>query len=170
MYDYTYIYDYVPTNVETTSRTERINRIIVLGFMDGDLDNGLRDKILEQIIGILARKKSVCIVAFAPAATEEKTVQRFGKLAAFLAARLSCEVFLDAVTLKHDADPILTKKEYQCNNSRFNGKNVILLAGVYVSGNTLQSIGDLLMSNGASSVEGLFVAKVKECTKFSNNF
>lgn len=162
MYKYSYIYDYIPTTAENASEAQQADRETVLDFMDGALSSALKAEIVRRIEAATNGNEPTYIVAFIPSWAKERTVERYGTLAAYLSDNLKSEVYLDAITLRQDSDPILQIKEFAVNSSRFSGKNVILVGSVFTTGDMLKSAGDLLMENGALSVEGLFVAKVSE--------
>ena len=151
MYNYSYLMDYYPESVEAPSAERAQNRDTVQAFMTGDISSELLTQIVNEM--------HIDMVCFAPGTTGAKTILRFGDMAEKLSTSLPCPVFLDGVTLKFDSDPITHIRFYQCNKERVNGKNVLLIGGVYTTGQALQEVGDLLMENGALRVFGLFIAK-----------
>lgn len=158
MYNFSYLMDYYPESVEAPSAERAQNRDTVQAFMTGDISSELLTQI-ECKARELVNEMHIDMVCFAPGTTGAKTILRFGDMAEKLSTSLPCPVFLDGVTLKFDSDPITHTRFYQCNKERVNGKNVLLIGGVYTTGQALQEVGDLLMENGALRVFGLFIAK-----------
>lgn len=158
---YTYIYDYVPATTRRTEEQEK-NRNIVLDFLDGDIGHVLKETILIRVKDMIKDESNTHIIAFIPAWSHEQTIERFSRLAAFLTDNLDSDVYLDAVTLKHDSDPVVMKKEYSCSTKRVKGMNVILIGDVIYTGESFKKVRDLIMDNGALSVFGFFIAKVIE--------
>lgn len=162
MYKFSYIYDYIPTTDEQATEAQQADRETVLDFMDGTLSSSLKNELLRKITEITAGNEPTYIIAFIPSWAKDITVERYGTLAAFLSDNLKSDVYLDAISLRQDSDPILQIKEFALNSSRFTGKNVIVIGSIFSQGDTFEAVGDLLMENGAQSVEGLFVAKVSD--------
>ena len=158
MYKFSYLMDYYPESVKAPSAEQAKDRDTVQAFMTGDVSTELLMRI-ESKVRELVNDKHINMVCFAPGTTRAKTILRFGDMAERLSASLPCPVFLDGVTLKFDSDPITHTRYYQCNKDRVNGRNVLLIGGVYTTGQALLEVGDLLVENGAKSVYGFFVAK-----------
>lgn len=158
MKSFDYIYDYYPESIsEVTDEQKRI-REKVQAFMSGDADSELIKEIVLRVKDAVATNQ-IDVVCFAPGTTGAKTILRYGALAEVLDKEVDSDVFLDAITLKFDADPITHTRFYQCNAKRIKGKIVLLIGGVYTTGQSLQEVSDLLKKNGAQSVFGLFIAK-----------
>ena len=158
MISFDYLYDYYPESIiEVTDEQMRI-RELIKGFMSGDMDQELLYAVVARVKE-LAKSDGIDIVCFIPGSTGAKTILRFGELAVLLDRELDCDVFLDTITLKFDSNLITYTQFYQCNKERVGGKNVLLIGGVYTTGQTLQEVGDLLKHNGANSIYGLFIAK-----------
>ncbi len=158
MYSYSYIYDYYPESIREVSSEQEKNRQEVQDFMMGEPSQALISKVIENVRAI-AEKESFTLVCFAPGTTGAKTILRFSELASRLSDILDCGVYLDAVTLQFDSDPITHARYYQCNKERVKGQNILLIGGVYTTGEALQEVGDLVMKSGANSVRALFIAK-----------
>lgn len=158
MYNYSYLMDYYPESTKAPSVEKAQDRDTVQEFMTGNVSSELLTRI-ENKARELVNSLPIDMVCFAPGTTGAKTILRFGEMSERLSAALLCPVFLDGVTLKFDSDPITHKRFYQCNKERVNGKNILLIGGVYTTGQALQEVGDLLELNGAKSVYGLFIAK-----------
>lgn len=158
MYNFSFLMDYYPESVKAPSTEQAKDRDTVQAFMTGDVSSELLTRI-ESKARELVNDMHIDMVCFAPGTTGAKTILRFGDMAERLSASLPCSVFLDGVTLQFDSDPITHTRYYQCNKERVNGKNVLLIGGVYTTGQALQEVGDLLHNCGAKSIHGLFVAK-----------
>jgi len=162
MSDISYIFNYVPTTASHASSREIAERNTILDFLDGDLSSSIKESVIDKIRKMSEDMGNVCIITFMPSWTQERTMERYGKLASFLSSNLDIEVFPDALTLKQDSDPVVLKKEYSCDASRIKGKTVILVGGVINTGHSFERASQLLIRNGAKCVKGLFVAKVKD--------
>ena len=158
MYNYSYIYDYYPESIREVSSEQERNRQEVQDFMTGELSQTLVSKVIENVRAIAAEDRFT-LVCFAPGTTGAKTILRFSELALTLSEILDCGVYLDAVTLRFDSDPITHERYYQCEKGRVRGQDVLLIGGVYTTGDALQEVGDLVMRSGAKSVRALFIAK-----------
>ncbi len=159
MYNFSYLMGYYPKSVKTPSADQVHDRDTIQEFMTGNVSSELLTEI-DSKTRELVNDMHIDMVCFAPGTTGAKTILRFGDMAERLSTSLQCPVFLDGVTLKFDSDPITHTRYYQCNKKRVNGKNVLLIGGVYTTGQDLQEVGDLLIQNGAKCVYALFVAKV----------
>ena len=158
MRTFEYLYDYYPESItEVTDEQKRI-RELVQGFMSGEADPELLDRVIFRVKEIV-KTEDIDVVCFAPGTTGAKTILRFSDLAEKLDRELDCDVFMDAVTLKFDADPITHKRYYQCNNDRVKGKIVLVIGGVSTTGESMMEINSLLEKNLTKAVYGLFIAK-----------
>ena len=153
-----YMYDYYPESISEVTDEQRRIRERVQGFMSGDADPELVYEIVDRVKGFV-KVNQIDVICFAPGTTGAKTILRYGELAEILDKEIDCDVFLDAVTLKFDADPITHTRFYQCNKERVKGKNVLVIGGVYTTGESMREINLLLSQNQASNVYGLFIAK-----------
>lgn len=153
-----YMYDYYPESISEVTDEQRRIRERVQGFMSGDVDPEFVYEIVSRVKG-LVNANQIDVICFAPGTTGAKTILRYGELAEILDKEIDCDVFLDAVTLKFDADPITHTRFYQCNKERVKGKNVLVIGGVYTTGESFHSITNLLITNGADTVQGLFIAR-----------
>lgn len=159
MNKYSFIYDYVPTTSRATAE-QVADRNEVLDFMDGCPSRMLRERVAALISETIGDDVSGFVIAFIPSWSKEMTVQRFGSLARYLAECTRVETYLDALSLRQDGDPVLKTKDLVCNPQRVAGKRVILVGSIYMTGNTFSKACDMLIDGGASSVEGIFVAKI----------
>lgn len=161
MQNYTYIYDYIPTTASATEVQVR-QRNEVLDFMDGCSSRTLREEITSRVCDLTKGQEGKCVLTFLPSWSKERTVQRYGSLARSLSTDTHVETYLDALSLRQDGDPVLKTKELTCNPERISGRKVIIIGSIYTTGNTFKEACDILLREGAESVEGIFVAKVQD--------
>lgn len=107
MYKFSYIYDYIPTTAKQATEAQLADRETVLDFMDGTLSPSIKDELVRKIAKTTAGNEPTYIVAFIPSWAKDITVERYGTLAAYLSDKIRSEVYLDAITLRQDSDPIL---------------------------------------------------------------
>lgn len=165
MKSFNYLYDYYPESISEVSEEQKRTRQLVQDFMTGVIAPQLFSDLVSRAKDIVA-SEGVDLVCFAPGSTASKTILRFGELAEALDRELDCDVFLDAVTIKFDADPVTHQRCYQCNKKRVKGKNVLFVGGVFLTGESLKLITELLLIDGAKKVCGLFVAKTT-CSNYT---
>ena len=153
-----YMYDYYPESISEVTDEQRRIRERVQGFMSGDADPELVYEIVRRVKSIV-NANQVDIICFAPGTTGAKTILRYGELAEVLDREVDCDVFLDAITLKFDADPITHERYYKCKQERVKDKNVLVLGSVYTTGKSYNSIMTLLNDNGAKETIVIYVAR-----------
>lgn len=167
-YTYAYIYEYIPTTSNATDAQVR-QRNEVLDFMDGCPSRALREEIASRIRSLARGQEGRYILAFLPSWSRERTVQRYGSLARHLAADTHIETYLDALSLKQDGDPVLKIKELTCNQERICGRNIIVIGSIYTTGRTFRKACDILLKEGAGTVDGIFIAKVKDTAEVTDS-
>lgn len=153
-----YMYDYYPESISEVTDEQRRIRERVQGFMSGEPDPELFYEIVNRVKSIV-NANQVDIICFAPGTTGAKTILRYGELAEVLDREVDCDVFLDAITLKFDADPITHERYYKCKQERVKDKNVLVLGSVYTTGKSYNSIMTLLNDNGAKETIVIYVAR-----------
>lgn len=153
-----YIKKYYPESMEAPDDSALRDRRIIQDFMEGELDVNLRNQI-ESSVRNIVKEEDISVVCFIPGSTRAKTILRFGELSSELSFGLECDVYLDAITLKADADPITHEVFYHCKPERVKGKNVLIIGGVCTHEQHYASIARLVLEQGAEKVEGLYVAK-----------
>lgn len=158
MYRFDYIVDYYPESKLDVTEDQRSDRQMIQDFMFGEPSEELIKQIVSRVKTTVT-EETVDLVCFAPGSTGAKTLLRFDKISEVLAEELDCEVYIDAVSLQFDSDPITHVRHYKCAKEKVKGKRVLLVGSVYSTGEALTEIGDLLVKNGVKSVYGLFVAK-----------
>ena len=158
MYRFDYIIDYYPESYLDATEGQKRDRQMIQDFMFGEPSEELIRQIVSRVKKT-ASDESIDLVCFAPGTTGAKTVLRFDKISGVLAEELDCEVYIDAVSLQFDSDPITHIRHYKCEEEKVKGKRVLVVGSVYTTGEALTEVGDLLIESGASDVTGLFVAK-----------
>ena len=164
-YRYHYTMEYLPTRYEANSR-EWDNRRAVWNFKDGACNTSILNDMAEIINDIVKGREQEYVICFIPASTKSKTVNRFATVASKLTNRTGVKATLSGIykTSDSEAGHIAGKSsnptaDFCFDPSEFRGKKVILVDDVITRGRTFLQTANKLMSNGASSVEGLFVAK-----------
>ena len=158
MYRFDYIVDYYPESKIDVTEGQRLDRQMIQDFMFGDPSEELIRQIVSRARTTVS-DEAIDLVCFAPGTTGAKTLLRFDKISEVLAEELDCDVYIDAVSLQFDSDPITHIRHYKCEKDKVKGKRVLVVGSVYSTGEALTEVGDLLMESGASDVIGLFVAK-----------
>ena len=158
MYRFDYIIDYYPESKLDVTDSQRLDRQMIQDFMFGDPSEELIRQIVSRAKTAVSNE-AIDLVCFAPGTTGAKTILRFDKISEVLSEELACNVYIDAVSLQFDSDPITHIRHYKCAKGIVKGKKVMVVGSVYTTGEALTEVGDLLMKNGAKSVYGLFVAK-----------
>ena len=164
-YRYHYTMEYLPTRYEANSR-EWDNRHAVWNFKDGVCSNSILNDMSETINDIVNGRESEYVICFIPASTKSKTINRFATVARKLTERTGVKATLSGIykTSDSEAGHISGKSsnptaDFCFDSSVFRGKKVILVDDVITRGRTFVLTADKMMANGATSVEGLFVAK-----------
>ena len=160
MESFEYIYDYYPESISEVTDEQKQIRERVQAFMSGDADPELIKVIVHRVKDAVATNQ-IDVVCFAPAPSGAETILRFGELAEVLSRDVNCDVFLDAVTLQFNADPITLVRYYKCNEERVKRKRVLVVGDVSTTGQSLRRIDELLNKKGAKEVYALFLAKTK---------
>ena len=158
MYRFDYIVDYYPESKLDVTEGQRLDRQMIQDFMFGDPSEELIRQIVSRAKTTVS-DEAIDLVCFAPGTTGAKTLLRFDKISEVLAEELDCDVYINAVSLQFDSDPITHIRHYTCAKEIVKGKKMLVIGSVYTTGEALTEVGDLLIKNGAKSVYGLFVAK-----------
>lgn len=158
MYRFDYIVDYYPESKLDVTEGQRFDRQMIQDFMFGDPSEELIRQIVSRAKTTVS-DEAIDLVCFAPGTTGAKTLLRFDKISEVLAEELDCDVYINAVSLQFDSDPITHIRHYTCAKEIVKGKKMLVIGSVYTTGEALTEVGDLLIKNGAKSVYGLFVAK-----------
>lgn len=157
--------EYLPTRYEANSR-EWDNRHAVWNFKDGACSNSILNDMSETINDIVNGREYEYVICFIPASTKSKTINRFATVARKLTERTGVRATLSGIYKTSDSESgyIAGKSsnpttDFCFDSSVFRGKKVILVDDVITRGRTFVLTADKMMANGATSVEGLFVAK-----------
>ena len=158
MYRFDYIVDYYPESKLDVTEGQRLDRQMIQDFMFGDPSEELIRQIVSRAKTTVS-DEAIDLVCFAPGTTGAKTLLRFDKISEVLAEELDCDVYINAVSLQFDSDPITHIRHYTCAKEIVKGKKMLVIGSVYTTGEALTEVGDHRIKNGAKSVNGLFVAK-----------
>ena len=164
-YRYYYTMEYLPTRY-VADESEWDNRHAVWNFKDGVCSASILNNMVDIINHIASDNKSNYVICFIPASTHQKTTNRFSSVARKLTERTGIQATLYGISKSSDSEAghICGKNsnptaDFTFDSSVFRGKKVILVDDVITRGRTFVQTANKLMMNGASSVEGLFVAK-----------
>jgi predicted amidophosphoribosyltransferase len=164
-YRYYYTMEYLPTRY-VADESEWDNRHAVWNFKDGVCSSSILNDMVEIINHIVGWNKSDYIICFIPASTSYKTNNRFSSVARRLTEKTGVKATLSAISKTSDSEAghIAGKScnptaDFCFDSSYFRGKKVILVDDVITRGRTFVQTANKLMEKGASSVQGLFVAK-----------
>lgn len=165
-FDYFYTREYLPTRYEA-DENQWENRRAVWNFKDGNCSPSVLNDLVEYIDKIVRNESlSEFIICFIPASTRSKTLKRYSSVARQLSNRTGVETSLAAITKDVDteAQHLGERRDnpaeaFSFDSDYFKGKRVILIDDVITRGKTFSSTAIKLISNGATSVVGLFVAK-----------
>ena len=165
-YPLTYILEYIPSRYVGLSEKQLHDRRAVWNFKDGACSDELKRQMFDKVNSVVSGEESSFVVCFLPASTQAKTAKRYGALANYLRSNLGCEVRMDAISNIYDTEAghLNGKKGNPTENMSFNreavsGKRVVLIDDVITRGLTFNNAADRLMSAGAVSVYGVFLAK-----------
>jgi len=165
-FDYYYTMEYLPTRYEA-DQYEWANRRAVWNFKDGNCSSTILVMLKRHVSRIIgSNSKDDYVICFIPASTKAKTLNRFGEVADELESRTGVKATLNAITKPIDtaAGHVAGKSSdptagFCFDSDFFRGKKVILIDDVITRGRTFNDTASKLMSHGAKSVVGLFVAK-----------
>ena len=157
--------EYLPTRYTATPQ-QQADRNEVYRFKDGNCSSRVLDGLVSEINRITGTNKERYLICFIPASTAAKTRTRFQELAANLRNRTGCEASLTGIHNAYDRESaIVTGKtsnptaSFCVNPEEVSGKKIILIDDVITRGRSFNGCAAKLMAAGATSVEGLFVAK-----------
>ena len=159
-YQTSHLIEYLPKRYSANLEQEQ-NRVDVYSFKDGACPLKIKNKLCEQISRIAIGAKSDWIILFIPASTAYKTTARYASLDK-TGIKSTCRAIYNKfdVDSKHISGVSNNPKEiFSFDASMFRNKKVILIDDVTTSGRSFKRCADELMSLGAFSVYGLFVAK-----------
>ena len=157
--------EYLPTRYEANSK-EWDNRHAVWNFKDGVCSTSVLNDMSEIINDIVIGREYEYVICFIPASTKSKTINRFATVARKLTERTGVKATLSGICKTSDSESgyIAGKSSNPTadvcfDSSVFRGKKVILVDDVITRGRTFVLTADKMIANGATSVEGVFVAK-----------
>ena len=155
--------EYLPVRYTATILQES-DRQLCYDFKDGCLNNEVKQLFLNKIKEIADNKTNV-EVCFIPASTYNKTASRYKKLAnaineeGFNANTKAIFNIYDNKVEDTTSNTNYTIGSFGFNEELIRGKNIILIDDIITRGVTFNQVAEHLMSLGACSVFGLFLAK-----------
>ena len=165
-HSYSTILEYIPKKYVGLSSKQQQDRQAVYSFKDGCCPTYAKELLVNKIKSVIDSNPSAWVVCFIPASTKAKQLRRYGALSCYLNNLLACPVYTDGIDVAYDresghmsgktGDPT---DNMTFNSSRFMGKKVILIDDVRTRGVTFDRTADRLVSHGAASVYGIFLAQ-----------
>ena len=163
---FTNVLEYIPARYVGLTSKQQQDRQAVYDFKNGSCPIYARDLLSSKIASIIASTPSSWVVCFIPASTKSKHIKRYCNLASYLGKVLACPVCIDGIDVAYDREsghvsgksgnPI---ENMIFNPERFSGKKVVLIDDVRTRGVTFDRTADKLVSLGAVSVYGVFLAQ-----------
>lgn len=164
MNNYHYLKDYLPVRYQANAQ-QLADRQTCYNFKDGNINDEVKSGFLNKIQEITNGEKTGWAICFIPASTKSKTQTRYKKLAEAIQAS-GYMVAIDAIYNEHDHEAgHLTGKTgnpiegFGFNTSGIAGKKIIVIDDIITRGKTFQMVAEKLLSMGATTVTGLFLAK-----------
>lgn len=164
MNNYHYLKDYLPVRYQANAQ-QLADRQTCYNFKDGNINDEVKSGFLNKIQEITNGEKTAWAICFIPASTKSKTQTRYKKLAEAIQAS-GYKVETDAIYNEHDHEAgHLTGKTgnpiegFGFNTSGIAGKKIIVIDDIITRGKTFQMVTEKLLSMGATTVTGLFLAK-----------
>ena len=163
---YSTILEYIPKKYVGLSSKQQQDRQAVYSFKDGNCPTYAKELLVDKIKSIIGSDPTSWVGCFIPASSKAKQTRRYGTLSSYLNNVLSCPVYIDGIDVAYDRESgYMSGKtgdptdNMVFNSSRFSGKKVILVDDVRTRGVTFERTADKLVSRGATSVHGVFLAQ-----------
>jgi len=165
-HSFTNVLEYIPKKYVGLSSQQLQDRSAVYAFKEGNCPTYAKEKLVEEIKKVIGSDPSAWVVCFIPASTRSKHIQRYYNLSCYLRTRLSCPVYIDGINVAYDRESgHLSGKtgdptdNMEFNSSKFRGKKVVLIDDVRTRGVTFDRTADKMVTLGASTVFGVFLAQ-----------
>ena len=165
-HSFTNILEYIQKRYVGLSSKQLQDRQAVYSFKDGNCPSYVKELLLEKINSVISPNPSAWVVCFIPASTKAKHLRRYHDLSNYLNDHLSCPVYIDGIDVMYDRESgyVTGKTNNPIENMKFNpgrfaGKKVVLVDDVRTRGVTFDKTADELVSFGAVSVFGVFLAQ-----------
>ena len=165
-YLFTNVLQYIPKRYIGLSNKQLQDRKAVYGFKEGNCPASVKEKLADKIKGVIGTSPSSWVVCFIPASTKEKHQRRYGDLANYLSDRVGCNVYVDGIDVAYDRESghIAGKNANPTENmlfheEKFRNKKVVLVDDVRTRGVTFEKTADKMISLGAATVFGVFLAQ-----------
>lgn len=162
-----YLYDYYPKNrFPDIDGEHQINRITVWNFKDGKNSLLVASKVSSGLINKFGRAglstKTLCII---PSSTDTKTSIRYNTFCSRVASNVGICNGYDLISNSTDRETTHHNNLRDINHSSYlhfgnvNEKDILLFDDVITSGKSFRNLRASLLSNGANSVTGIFLAQ-----------
>lgn len=165
------IFDYLPySRGKEADLEERLTRSIVFDFKEGRTSEICADLLAAAILSEpMLDTGPDSVLLHIPASTVEKNKKRFEVFSRLLAENLGITDGYPLLELVIDREPDDIRRGMPLSNimllteaEELKDKNILVCDDVYTSGRSFELMSDYLMSFGARSVTGLFIAKTVE--------
>lgn len=163
-YPFKCVSKYIPLRYDNLEHWQKAGQQTVFKFSKGIISREHKERIVKLIKDTIKGDPNKWIVCFTPAASKERTYQRYEKLAAYLSKELPCKVSLKTIINCIDGEPTHLGGKYDhyktfvyMVNDVYK-KHVILIDDIICTGTTFRYAGDKLMTCGALSVHGIIFA------------
>lgn len=163
-YPFQCVSKYIPLRYDNLEHWQKAGQQTVFQFSRGQVAKEHKERIVQLIMNTIKGDPDKWIVCFTPAASKERTWQRYGRLAEYLVKQLPCRVSLKTIFNCVDGEPTHLGGKYDhyktfvyMANDVYK-KHVILMDDIICTGTTFRHAGDKLMACGALSVHGVIFA------------
>jgi len=161
-----YYLPYYPTRYNVSSELNDFRKV-VFDFKDGSNSNQIGNSLGKDISSLnLTPNLNDWWLCAIPASTHSKTVARFNQFATTFCSNSNINNGYNLLTNKYDradkhtaTDRNLVDVLDSISFGNIAGKKILLFDDVYTTGKSFRNVADELLSLGATSVAGLFLAK-----------
>nr|WP_297654907.1 phosphoribosyltransferase [uncultured Prevotella sp.] len=164
MNNYYYLKEYLPKRYNASAE-QLADRQTCYNFKDGILSEEVSKSFLNKIEAITQGNKAAWRICFIPASTQVKTIMRYTNLmSAIQSAGYTADMFTVYNEYDREAEHITGKTNNPIEGFGFKadgivGKNVIVIDDIITRGTTFNMVAEKLLTMGATTVTGLFLAK-----------
>ncbi len=163
-YPFTPVLKYIPLRYDNLEHWQKAEQQSVLLFSKGIMNRKNLDKMTSIIQERIRDDPENWVVCFIPAASRERTLARYNRLAVYLSRVLPCKVTLNAILNSDSDEPshitgrMAYYRTFVYMINEFYQKKVILIDDVICTGTTFDHTGEKLMEGGALDVYGVLFA------------
>ena len=164
MNNYYYLKEYLPVRYNANAE-QLADRQTCYNFKNGILSEEVSKGFLNKIEAITQGNKAAWRICFIPASTRMKTIMRYTNLmSAIQSAGYTANMFTIYNEHDREAEHISGKTNNPIEGFGFKadgivGKNVIVIDDIITRGTTFNMVAEKLLTMGATTVTGLFLAK-----------